>query len=93
MRNKGKKEEKCWKCGDKYFTGHICVFYTRNEIAISDVCHSLHRVSRIEEDLNGPCVPPIVGSDLVLCPNSGECHTNMEDDSEKMMPGPRSHSS
>ena len=41
MRNKGKqptniegkKEEKCWKCRDKYFTGHKCAFYTRDEIA------------------------------------------------------------
>ena len=29
----GKKEEKCWKCGDKYFTGHKCAFYTKNIIA------------------------------------------------------------
>ena len=28
----GKKEEKCWKCGDKYFVGHKCAFYTRNII-------------------------------------------------------------
>ena len=41
MRNKGKQptnieskeEEKCWKCGDIYFTRHKCALYTRNIIA------------------------------------------------------------
>ena len=32
-RKKSKKEENCWKCGDKYFAGHGCAFYTENTLA------------------------------------------------------------
>lgn len=33
-----------------------------------------YRPSQTEEDLNGPCVPPFAGSDLVLCPAQWNSH-------------------